>query len=119
MRVVLEGEPTPKGRPRFNRTTGTTYTPRETRAYEDAIAMLLMIQKEKFLFEPVKFTALFFTNKKNPGDVDNFLKATLDAANKQAFTDDKQVVEVHAERIRSTKPRTEITIEVTNERKED
>lgn len=94
------------------------YTPRETRAYEEAIAMLCMLQKEKLEFEPVKFTALFFTNKKNPGDCDNFLKAALDGANGQAFTDDKQVVEIEATRIRSTKPRTEIIIEPTEDREE-
>jgi len=48
VRFVLVGEPVPKGRPRLNKATGAIYTPRETKAYEDAIAMMAMTQREKY-----------------------------------------------------------------------
>lgn len=111
MRFVLVGEPVPKGRPRLNKATGAIYTPRETKAYEDAIAMMAMTQREKYGTNLVKVMAFLFTSKKRI-DGDNCLKSILDGLMKGGvFDDDSQVVEGHYVRIRSANPRVEITVE--------
>lgn len=43
-------------------------------------------------------------------DIDNYIKAILDALNGIAFHDDKQIVVLYARKIYSYKPRTEIEI---------
>lgn len=110
MMIIVPGEPVPKGRPRFNRTTGSVYTPATTRAYEQAISILAMAQRKQMVREgPVKVTLWFYTSKTS--DIDNLIKSTLDGLNGQAFTDDKQVCEVHAYRIDSSPARTEVLVE--------
>jgi Holliday junction resolvase RusA-like endonuclease len=109
------GEPVPKGRPRLNKTTGTIYTPPETRVYEDSIAMMAMTQREKYGANLVKVSAIFFTAKKRI-DCDNCLKAVLDGLMKGGiFDDDSQVVEGHYVRVKSNNPRVEVTIEPADE----
>lgn len=115
MKFILLGEPVPKGRPRLNKRTGTIYTPPETKAYEDSIAMMAMTQREKYGSSPIKVTAMFFTAKKKI-DGDNCLKAVLDGLTKSGtFDDDSQVVEGHYVKIRSANPRVEVVVEPTEE----
>ena len=48
------------------------------------------------------------------GDLDNSLKALLDALKGAAYHDDSQVVELHARRLDdASDPRVEVTVEVT------
>ncbi len=118
MKLVIEGEPVPKGRPRVNRKTGTFYTPRETQAWEKQIAYLAMAAKGKIEFEPVRFEAMFYTAKKKPADWDNLAKSLCDGLNTWAFTDDSQICEAHVVRVRSDRPRVEVSIEPCVERSE-
>ena len=37
VKIVIPGKPTPKGRPRFSRKTGRTYTPSDTGRYEKLV----------------------------------------------------------------------------------
>lgn len=114
--ITISGEPSPKERPRFNSKTGRTYTPKNTRSYEDMVAMIVRSKRLNLGIEPVKFTAVFYTAKKKPGDTDNFFKAVSDgAATGGAFDNDRQIQEIHAYRIRSTNPRVEFTIEAVEE----
>lgn len=110
MRIELAGPPVPKGRPRLNRKTGTIYTPKETRVYEQSLAYLFLAKREKFFDEELVFSAWFYTKNKR-ADCDNYLKAAMDSAIGIAFTDDKQVVEIHAYKIISEEEKTIIEIE--------
>lgn len=113
MRVELPGPPVPKGRPRLNRKTGTIYTPKETRVYEQSLAYLFLAQREKFIDQDVVFYGWFYTKNKK-ADCDNFIKASLDSANGIIFTDDKQVVEIHAYKIYSEEEKTIIEIKAAD-----
>jgi len=119
VRFILVGEPVPKGRPRLNKTTGSIYTPKDTVVYEDSIAMMAMTQRERYGSQLVKITALFFTAKKRGADIDNLFKAVADGLLKGGILDDdSQIVEAHAVRIKSAKPRVEITIEPADQLEE-
>lgn len=119
MRFTLAGEIVPKGRPRFNRATGQTYTPRETRLYENSVAWAAKATREKVESGPVAVTIRVYTARKKPSDLDNGIKSILDGLNGHAFRDDDQVVEVNAIRIRSSNPRVEITVDETEELSEE
>ena len=111
---VVEGDPVGKSRPKFRRVNGytQTYTPRKTREYEDWVKMAYMnatknkvklngaisaeihavfrvpksaskADKEKMLTGQIQYTKKI--------DADNLAKAVLDALNKFAYDDDKQV----------------------------
>ncbi len=115
MEFIVEGEPQGKARPRFSRRSGTVYTPAKTAKYEKQIkAAFLAAGGEMFPIDnyvSVMINAYFSIPKsymkgkrlackhninrpaKKP-DVDNILKAVLDALNGMAYKDDKQVIEV-------------------------
>jgi len=115
MKFVLLGEPVPKGRPRLNKTTGTIYTPADTRVYEDSIAMMAMTQREKYGTQAVQVSVAFFTAKKKL-DGDNCLKSVLDGLMKGGvFDDDSQVVQGNYIKIKSANPRIEVVVEPAEE----
>jgi Holliday junction resolvase RusA-like endonuclease len=107
--------PKSKLRPRFNRKTGSAFTPKETMKYEKEFADLykgplfsdgLLSVKLRFtidgtelLIERVKPN----DNVEQPaskltGDIDNYAKAVLDALNGVAYADDKQIVCLYLEK---------------------
>lgn len=110
MKFVVEGKIKGKARPRWSSTSGCMYTPPETKQYENYIAhcfrlaggqkiegavalsitMLFAIPKntKKADRELCKFNEILPTKKP---DIDNCLKAVMDALNKVAYNDDKQV----------------------------
>lgn len=115
MEFIVEGEPQGKERPRFSRKSGTVYTPAKTARYEKEIRQAYIAAGGKMIpagsYVAVTVDAYFKIPKsyikgkrlacehninrpdKKP-DIDNVLKAVLDALNKVAYEDDKQVVEV-------------------------
>lgn len=115
MEFIVEGEPQGKERPRFSRKSGTVYTPAKTARYEKEIRDSFLAAGGKMIpagsYVTVAVDAYFKIPKsyikgkrlacehninrpdKKP-DIDNVLKAVLDALNKVAYEDDKQVVEV-------------------------
>lgn len=112
MKIVVPGEPVPKGRPRINKTTGTVYTPATTRVYENSVAMMAMVGKEKFADAPVIIEALFFLKGNKKVDIDNLVKSVLDGLNHSGiWDDDSQVWALAAFKYPNAEtPRTEITI---------
>lgn len=113
------GEPRGKGRPRFVRATGRTYTDDKTESYECLVRNAFREAKGKYTVHPLKatITAVYGLNKsdytpkgrltqkgmakisgtlkptKKP-DCDNIAKIILDALNWLAYKDDSQVYEL-------------------------
>ena len=109
-----------KARPRMNTLTGITYTPNNTKDYENLIRQYFKIKYPRLVpLEnriAIKIIACFKipknTSKKNTElmlkneisptkkpDIDNITKAVLDALNKLAFNDDNQVTKIEVEKI--------------------
>jgi Holliday junction resolvase RusA-like endonuclease len=114
--IVITGAPVPKGRPRMTR-RGHAYTPSRTVAYERMIGQLaafemrgrppltVPVRVELLVELPVPASwsmrrrAAAITGDIVPTsrpDVDNFVKAILDAINSIVICDDAQVVEISA-----------------------
>ncbi len=120
--IVFHGTPIGKSRPRFGRTkTGgvVTYTPQKTRDYERALksfAQVAMIGKT-VLEGPVKVTiTAYFSHKTKTGwhvsrpDLDNIIKAVLDALNEVVFDDDAAVCELVAVKKYDNEERVEVQV---------
>ena len=123
----VPGNPVPQSRPRFTR--GHAYEDGKVREYKDRvarIARLVMDGREpmegavmckcKFLFEPPKsmskkkakeIIGKGYTAKK---DVDNLLKAVMDAISGIVYEDDKQIVSVRGEKRYGYPARVEVEI---------
>lgn len=126
---VIPGPPRGKGRPRFSRKSGTTYTDQATAAYENLVALACReamkgaqpyagaISLGVVTYMPIpasasqkKRIAMAGTNHIKKPDVDNVLKAVLDGLNGIAFHDDAQVARLHACKLYSSEPRVEVTV---------
>ncbi len=112
----VPGEPRGKGRPRFNRVSGVTYTDSETKAYEDKIAACYKKEAQGFRFPETAFLTVTIhaylpipksTSKSKAAameageilpsrkpDIDNIIKVVLDGLNGVAYEDDARVVRV-------------------------
>lgn len=115
VRLTVDGEPVPKGRPRFSR-KGHTYTPAKTRQAETAVQWAAIqatrAHDRDWLLEagPLALTAFFYCGGRLK-DTDNMLKLVSDALNGVVWMDDRQVVQLHAARFdRQARPRTEIAV---------
>ena len=120
--IVFHGTPIGKSRPRFGRTKAggvVTYTPQKTRDYERALksfAQVAMIGKT-MLEGPVKVTiTAYFSHKTKTGwhvsrpDLDNIIKAVLDALNEIVFDDDAAVCEIVASKKYDNEERIEVQV---------
>ena len=120
--IVFHGTPIGKSRPRFGRTKAgsvVTYTPQKTRDYERALksfAQVAMIGKT-MLEGPVKVTiTAYFSHKTKTGwhvsrpDLDNIVKAVLDALNEVVFDDDAAVCELVAAKKYDNEERIEVQV---------
>ena len=130
--ITVYGRPQGKGRPRYTVRGGhaVAYTPESTRTYEAqirqawaeqdgrdfgpaALAMVLTAyypvpskarkaEREAMLSGQVPVT--------DKPDLDNVLKAVMDALNSTAYQDDRQVTHINAARVYSEDPRIEIDL---------
>lgn len=139
MRIVVQGEPVGKGRPKFSTGGGhvRAYTPKKTEEYESEIRVAYYKQCNGEYYEKgecldVQIKAYFQIPKsarkedrelmrqgvirpsKKP-DVDNIMKVCCDALNGLAFYDDSQVVTGGIMKWYSDDPRVEIEIEEAEE----
>ena len=124
---IVEGQPKGKGRPRFTTSGGypRTYTPLETRRYEERIRECFFeqvkepIEKDKIdtlqiiafyqvpASESKKRKQLMIDGKLSPTvkpDLDNVIKVVLDALNGIAYNDDKQLLNIYASKFYGAKP---------------
>lgn len=115
MWIFIPGKPKGKQRPRVVR--GHAFTPQETKDYEQMIAMLWKCERYGISDKPIEIdiTAFYlvpksWSKKKQEAvrsgdikptvkpDIDNIVKIVLDGLNGVAFTDDKQVIEIQAQK---------------------
>ncbi len=95
VRLIVEGDPVPKGRPRLGR--ARTYTPKATRQAEAVLQWQFKraMQIRPPVTGPVRVTVAFGVRRRS-GDLDNLVKLVLDAANGIVWHDDRQVMALEA-----------------------
>jgi Holliday junction resolvase RusA-like endonuclease len=106
--IVIHGKPVGKARPRFGRRKDggvMTYTPRETKNYEQSVAALAQcaMMGKSMMQGPLRVTiSAYFQHKTKTGyhisrpDLDNIVKAILDGLNGVVFEDDAAVASIVA-----------------------
>ena len=113
---VIPGPAQAKQRPRINRQTGRVYTPNATHKYEKLVKESYGDNpcfKNQFISVKItfKFTipksytkaeyyeALVGDIRPKKADIDNYIKSVLDGLNGVAFTDDRYICHLEAEKI--------------------
>lgn len=109
--VVVEHKPKVKARPRHTK-GGRVFTPKSTLEQEDIVAGAWADQIGEIIDGPVEVTLVYdpdstvihvTTSPHNAktlrGDLDNYIKLTLDALNGVAWRDDGQVVRINAVKV--------------------
>ena len=126
------GEPQGKGRPRFSRATGRTYTPDKTAAYENLVKLEYesqcrgqrfadgeMLDRRIFAYYGIpqsaskKRKALMLDGIIRPTkkpDMDNVVKVIADSLNNVAYKDDTQIVDAMVRKFYSDTPRVKVVI---------
>lgn len=125
----VDGKPQGKERPRFDSVRKMTYTPQKTRDYENLVrtsykakygaqqplqgeitALIIAYYPiPKSTSKRLKKQMLEYSKKPTvKPDLDNIIKAILDALNGCAYADDAAVVEVHAYKRYSLDPCVEV-----------
>jgi Holliday junction resolvase RusA-like endonuclease len=128
--LIVDGDPVAKGRPRMTR-RGHVYTPRDTRAYENMVrqsAALVMRGKAPLqgavrveLLVELALPQSWSRTKQLAAiageimpaarpDIDNYVKAALDACNGIIIADDAQVVELRARKRYGVAPKAVLTV---------
>jgi Holliday junction resolvase RusA-like endonuclease len=135
--IVLDGDPHPKGRPRFRSTATKTgksfvsvYTDSKTRAFERALGMVarsamrgktpltgpLQVSVTAFLAIPTSWShkkrdaALAGSIRPGRPDADNIYKASTDPLNGIVFGDDAQIAEARIIKLYDENPRLRIEV---------
>ena len=127
--ITIPGKPRGKGRPRFSRATGRTYTDDATAVYENLVKTIWMsVVGDRLNGElavniaahyaiptskPKKMQAAMRDGSVRPTtkpDIDNVIKAVLDGLNGVAYADDAQVVELSASKCYSDDPRVVVIV---------
>ena len=109
-RLLVPGNPRPKGRPRV--VNGHAYTPKATAEYERYLRDWVALHWEwKPLTEPLSVQMYFYRDTRRRVDLDNLVKSVLDAMQGVVFVDDYQIVRIYAEkRYDADLPRVEVTM---------
>lgn len=131
IQFTIQGEPQGKSRPRFNRSTGTAYTPKETKEYEKKVAESCRSACRGVMYHgavSVAVTAYYGVPKsasrsaqmamlddtrrpqKKP-DIDNVVKVVLDGMTGVMFEDDKQVVSIVAAKFYAIEPKVVVIVD--------
>ena len=127
VKFIIPGPAKAKQRPRINKNTGRIYTPNTTHKYEKAVKEAYrdnyFFDSEyisiKILFKfkiPKSYTkkqhseALAGTLRPSRADIDNYIKSVLDGLNKVAYSDDRYIYKIEAEKIFADKDETIVEI---------
>lgn len=109
--IAVPGEPFAKGRPRFT-ARGKVYTDGKSRTHEELLGLHFNLAISEPFPSNVYVEATFYRSTKQRIDVDNLMKAVLDAATGIAWADDSQVTSIKARlHLDKENPRTEVTFE--------
>lgn len=130
--MILNIEPVEQARPRATRRCGhiTMYDPAKVKKFKKELSQLArsqykdepldgMLEVEISFYRPVqkslskKERARRLSGEHRPTvkpDLDNYIKSTLDALNGILWTDDAYIVDLHAHKYYSDRPRIEITV---------
>lgn len=133
IKIIIEGEPVPQGRPRATRIGKMVrmYDPPKSRKYKQDVAWQT---KSQFKGKPLegalkvhvdiyrqipKSTSVIRTKRKENKeirpivrpDLDNYLKSVFDGLDGITWKDDSQIVSLSSEKYYSTNPRVEIKIQ--------
>jgi len=129
--LVLAGQPTAKGRARFNRATGRAFTPEKTVAYETLLSLAAQAKMNGAppmegalvvtVFAELQIPASWSQKKRDAArdgrlfptgrpDSDNYAKI-LDALNLVVWVDDSQIVDLIVHKRYSMQPRLTITVD--------
>ena len=140
MKYTLDITPKPQSRPRFTR-QGRAYELAEMKRWKQELAMLLAMRNPKriekgaihvsvtFYIRPPQTISKIKTKRpvaneslekiyvdKKP-DIDNYIKAVLDASNGLLFKDDGQIAALTTQKLYSLNPRIELEITKLEESK--
>lgn len=122
MTFQIDADPIPLARPRFSR--GRAYLPQRSRNYREVLQAAVKSQLTES-FRPfvgdlhchLKFYRKFNPSSRRFGDIDNHVKAILDATQGLLFADDAAIVSITAEKFQDkARPRTEILFEIKKAR---
>ena len=108
--LTVEGNPIPKGRPRVM--DGHTYTPQATRDYEALVREAAALEwKQKPMRGPLSLKLTFYRANRRRADLDNLMKAVVDALQGIVLFDDNQIATalIH-KHVDCERPRVEIMI---------
>ncbi|KOY64216.1 RusA family crossover junction endodeoxyribonuclease [Clostridium sporogenes] len=131
MKIVIDGKPMGKQRPRFNGKTGSVHTPSKTVNYENWVKLCYQQQckGEKLTGKIAASIMAYYPIPKNTSkikknymllgierptkkpDVDNIAKVILDSLNSFAYDDDKQIVTCGISKWYGEDPRVEVILE--------
>lgn len=131
---TIKGKPQGKQRPRFNRFTGSVYTPSKTKSYEKLVKESYLKQSSFKSTKAIKMTIVVnvkvperYSKKKQEQiknfeihptkkpDLDNIVKSILDGLNRVAYTDDRQVTSIIAVKRFGFEDNVEVSIEEVGE----
>ena len=94
----------------YRRARGHLALTPEALAFRHAVRMIAMVQRVQPLVGPVAVFLDVYRPRRR-GDLDNILKATLDALNGIAYRDDDQVEQITAQRYEDKRaPRVEVSV---------
>lgn len=127
VKFTIPGPAKAKERPKFNRNTGRPYTPNATHKYEKSVKeaygdnyffdKTFISIKILFKFKiPKSYTkkqhseALVGSLRPTKADIDNYIKSVLDGLNKVAYSDDRYIYKIEAEKIFAEKDETIVEI---------
>ena len=133
----VEGQPVPMARPRTVRNNGKvrTYNPEKSTNYKTAVKLKAIAKMKRemltptdklveldvsFYFKPPKSTPKYKLKQITDNavlypvhkDIDNLVKSVMDAMNKVVYIDDKQVVQLKANKYYGMEERTEIKVTI-------
>lgn len=116
-RFVIPGRPHGKRRPRvaLRGQRVVTYTPRETREYEERVAWEARAAGVTMIDGPVALRLWLYSKGRRRADIDNAAKSIMDGLNGVAYADDSQVVALHVYAMTGTPERVEVEVEEAEE----
>lgn len=102
MKITIPIEPVPLARHQINTITKGRYLPPKSVDFREEIRweVLKAVKAREILQVPLAVTLHFYKlqniTAQKYGDIDNHVKAILDACNKILWTDDRLITELHA-----------------------